>query len=241
MIDEQNPQEDYITKIDLLNRIDSLRPLVEKFQQDSSDQREALKTSLIEALQRKNMENSDQIEQRLRDFDSKATEALGGFIALSKENSDAIDKKLTETIARVEYKLTAMQELIYRKIDDSIKTVLQEGREGSSANKKEVELMTNNSLSGMTGRVNEMRQYLDTRLSGLEEATLRVAQSEVADSLAEITVRSVEMQAALESCRKETIEAMTKFQAETMLKFNQMNTLFIEVKNKFAGIAKTLG
>lgn len=241
MIDEQNPNEDDITKIDLLKRMDGFRAIVESFRGQVGDQVEGAKQSMPQELEKKMIENQKIMDQFAKDLDSKLKVFRDSFDASAVERLAALDRRLDEVIGRIEQKFINLHNDVYQKIDDSIASFDIETKNGSANSKKELEVVVNNAISSAVGRVTEMRRYLDGRLANLEDQTLRTAETAVEKHLSELVAASKEAANALEDCRHETSDAMTKFQSETMGKITYMNDLFATITSQFSVIAKTLG
>lgn len=237
---DPTPPEDEIRKSDLWDRIGYTRDVIEKLRGELGTQVEAAKEFMIDELTRKIMENQDTMDKFNQELEVKMKEFRVQFYALSEETLAALGRKLDENLGKIEQKFTALQNEVYKKIDDSSLSFSKETKDSLTNAKKELEIVQTNAISGIQAKVTDMRRYVDTRLSGLDEATIKKAEVTVGNILSDLTSKAKEMEIALEACRKETSEAMTRFQSETMSKVSRMNDLFSGVQSKFSLIAESL-
>ncbi len=241
MIDEQRPDEDRITHIDLLKRIQGMVGRIDGQKAEFVSQVHALRDYLSDIFDDKITENKNNMEKFKKSLDSDLSDFRKDIIKLNQEALAELTSRMEAAIGKIEKKFNILQTDVYSKIDDSVMEFSGSAKEGSINSRKELELVLNNAVSGMAAKVNDMRRYLDKRLSGLEESTLRTAQVEVDKQLKDVVSSAKDAQGALETYRNEANQAFTKYQAESMARMNELMATFRSVKEKFAIISDSLG
>lgn len=240
MIDEQHPDEDSITHIDLLGRILSLVGRIDGQKGEFISRLEAIQSYLGDIFDDKIKENQLNMDKFDKSLDSKFGDFKKDILNSNQTIADKLTARLEETLGTIEKKFVTLQSDVYGKIDSAQASFSKDSKDGLINSKKELEVIMNNAVSGMVAKINEMRRYLDIRLSNLEQSTLRTAQTEVEKELKEITTRAMDAQLTLETYRKEMSQTFQKYQSETISKMGELTSTFKGLKDKFALISQSL-